>query len=67
MIHFDKKYDGAPKYNVGDENWVSTSLIDYQNIHIRICTNGNAASADATPKATTLFVTDVKLEPYVNN
>lgn len=64
-IHFDKKYDGNPKYNVGE--FASTSLVDYQNIHIRICTNGNAASADATPKATTLSVTDVKLEPYVNN
>ena len=62
-IHFDKKYDGNPKYNVGE--FASTSLVDYQNIHIRICTNGNAASADATPKITTLSVTDVTLEPYI--
>lgn len=72
-IHFDKKLEGNPrslttnKETGEQETFMTTDLVDYQNIHIRICTNGNAASEDATPKATTLSVTDVKLEPYVNN
>lgn len=72
-IHFDKKLEGNPRSLTTDketgqkETFMATDLVDYQNIHIRICTNGNAASEDATPKVTTLSVTDVKLEPYVNN
>lgn len=73
-IHFDKKLDGNPRSLSKDsssgsytEEFTATEPEDYQNIQIRLCTTGGAASADATPKATTLSVTDVKLEPYVNN
>ena len=63
-IYFDKKLTGGPS-SLGDKEWEGTSVEDYQNIHIRICTNGGAAASDASPKTTSLSVTDVKLEPYI--
>lgn len=61
-IHFDKKIEGSP---ITSSAFVATSSDDYQSIQIRISTNNSKADADKPVKTTSISITDVKLEPYI--
>lgn len=61
-IHFDKKIEGSP---ITSSAFVATSSDDYQSIQIRINTNNSKADADKPVKTTSISITDVKLEPYI--
>lgn len=61
-IHFDKKIEGSP---ITSSAFVATSSDDYQSIQIRINTNNSKADAEKPVKTTSISITDVKLEPYI--
>lgn len=61
-IHFDKKIEGSP---ITSSAFVATSSDDYQSIQIRISTNNSKADAEKPVKTTSISITDVKLEPYI--
>lgn len=63
-IYFDKKLTGSPS-SLGSKSWEETSVEDYQNIQIRICSYDTKATVDVTSKQAEISITDVKLEEYI--
>lgn len=62
-IYFNKKLTGSPS-SLGSKSWEETSVEDYQNIQIRICSYDTKATVDVTSKQAEISITDVKLEEY---
>lgn len=61
-IHFNNKIEGSP---ITSSDFVATSPDDYQSIQIRINTNNSKSDATKPVKTTSISITDVKLEPYI--
>ena len=72
-INFDKKStavgtvpttgieEGGNNYT---KRWIDSSASDYSKFDLRIYTN-DAATADVQSNTATIYISDVKMEPYV--